>query len=314
MNVSLPASPLAPRRLWLAALLTLLQPGLGHVYCGRVRAGLAVWATVLLALVAATAFWIGWLFLPDVPLLVGAVAWLALDAVLVADLRRWIARHGARYALRPVNHPLAYLGVGLGLGALPVLVGALLVGRAWVGSVELRGYAMFPSVLPGDSVLFDRTAYLDRTPRAGELVVIAEEGRPAWIARVIATGGQRVRLFDGRPTVAGHPIHHAPLVDLRVPRFGATEQARLARLDGFLEENQARRYPVTYRSDPQARPSLTVRLGADELYVLSDNRDAAGGAGGRVPLGAVRGRPQCIWASRDAAGHRRPGRAGLQVR
>lgn len=315
MYAALAHAPATPRRLWLAALLTVLQPGLGHVYCGRVRAGLAIWAAVLLAIAGATIFWVRWLFVPDVPLLVGGLAWIALDAVLIADLARWIRREGARYRLRPVNHPLAYLGVGLGLGALPLLVGGLVIAHGWVGSVELRSYAMFPSFLPGDAVLFDRMAYIERPPRPGELVVVADETQRQHVGRVIATGGQRVRIFDGRPSVAGHPIRHAPLADLHVPRFAAPEQVRLAGLDGFLEENQAQRYPVTYRPEPVARPTLTVRLAADELYVLGDNRDAAGARRlGRVSLSRVRGKPRCIWASRDARGRSRRGRAGLQVR
>lgn len=301
--------------MWHALLLTLLMPGLGHVYCGRVRQGLLLWAGVLAALLLGGAAWAHWLFLPTGPIALAALAWLALQAVLIADLRRWISAHGATYRLRPVNHPLTYVSVGLGLGALPVLLGVMLLGYGYVGSTPVRDWAMFPALLPGDAILFDRTAYLDAPPQPGELVVVERDHGLA-VVRVIATGGQTVRLFDGRPTVVGRPIRRRPLTDLRVPRFARAERDRLAGLDGFAEENHRQRYVVTYSRALAPRPTRVVRLAADEIYVLGDNRDAAHEArvGGQVHLSAVRGRPRCIWASTNPVGRTRAGRPGLQVR
>lgn len=295
--------------------MTLLMPGLGHVYCGRVRQGLLVWSGVLVIALAAAVFWARWFFLPDVPLILGGVALLALDAVLIADLWRWIRQAGALYQLRPVNHPLTYIGVSLGLGALPVFIAATVIGHGYVGSTRVDTYAMFPTFLPGDAVLFDRAAYADRAPGSGELVVI-RRGLELRVARVIATGGQTVRLFDGRPSVVGRPIARRPLSDLHVPRFAIPERARLADLDGFWEVNGARQYVVTYAKGLQARPTLSLTLDADEIFVLSDNRDARRQplADGRIRRVDVVGRPQCIWASEDASLGIRPGRAGLGVR
>lgn len=305
----------APRSWAWAAALTLLMPGLGHVYCGRVRHGLLVWAGVLAIALAAAVFWARWFFLPHVPLILGAVAVLALDAVLIADLRRWVRHAGALYQLRPVNHPLTYVGVALGLGALPVFVAASILARQYVGSTQLQTYAMFPAFLPGDAVLFDRAAFLDQEPTGGDLVVV-RQGPTLRVARVIATPGQTVRIFDGRPSVVGQPIARRPLTGLHVPRFAPSDRLRLSGLDGFWEINGARRYVVTYAKDAQARPTLSLTLGADELLVLGDNRDATRESvqGGRVRRSDIVGQPRCIWASNDASEGPRPGRAGLGVR
>jgi type IV secretory pathway protease TraF len=146
--------------------------------------------------------------------------------------------------------------------------------------------------------------------------VVVELEHTLSIGRVIAVGGQTVRFFDGRPTIVGRPIRRRPLTDLRVPRFDTTQQARLAGLTGFAEENRQRRYIVTYSRELRTRPTASVRLAADEIYVLGDNRDAALKSSilGRIHLSAVRGRPHCIWASTDPSGAARAGRAGLQVR
>lgn len=308
-------TPAAPRIFWQALVLTLVMPGLGHVYCGRVRQGLLLWIGVLVALLLAGAAWAYWLFLPTGPIALAVCAWLTLQAVLIADLRRWIGRHGAVYRLRPVNHPLTYISVGLGLGALPILAGVVLLAYGYVGSAAVRGYEMFPGLLPGDSILFDRTAYVDQPPNSGELVVV-EHGQTLAIGRVIAVGGQTVRLYDGRPTVVGRPIRRQPLNNLHVKRFETADATRLAGLSGFQEYNQQRRYIVTYSRDLRIRTTTSARLAADEIYVLGDNRDIGDKhlINGRIHLSAVRGRPQCIWGSTDARGDARVGRAGLEVR
>src|SRR6516164_7218917 len=91
------------RSVWLAALLSLLQPGLGQLYCGRWRAagvfyGLAVlWLLAVIACISASSpFWFvaGWLLLMSAVLLY-AVA--IFDAVLGARRMRefrpvWYAR------------------------------------------------------------------------------------------------------------------------------------------------------------------------------------------------------------------------------
>lgn len=305
----------SPRSLVRAALLTLAMPGLGHVYCGRARHGLLVWLGVLAVALGGAIFWARWFFLPDVALILGGVALLALDAVLIADLARWVRASGATYQLRPVNHPLTYVGVGLGLGALPVFIAATVLAHGYVGSARVETYAMFPAFLPGDAVLFDRAAYADRPPVNGELVVV-RQGQRLRVARVIATAGQTVRLFDGRPSIVGRPIARRPLVDLNVPRFTPADRARLAGLDGYWEVNGGRQYVVTYAKGLQARQTVSLTLGPDEVFVLGDNRDARRGplSQGRVPAANILGRPQCIWASTDSAADVRPGRAGLGVR
>ena len=62
----------APRRFVVAALLSLLMPGLGHVYCGQVRAGLTIWGVVLAAWGFCLLVWTRWIFAPLLPALLGS--------------------------------------------------------------------------------------------------------------------------------------------------------------------------------------------------------------------------------------------------
>ncbi len=302
--------------MWLAGLLTVSMPGLGHIYCGRVRRGLAVWAGLLLVIIGGGLAWARWLFVPVGPLIVAAGAWVALQVVLWSDLAIFIERHGEQYQLRPVNHGLSYLAIWLGLGVLPLTVLAVVVERFMVSSVVVDDEAMFPGLLPGDRVLFERDAFTEHPPQPGELVVVARSTDPPRVARVVAAGGETVHLRDARPVIDGVEPAHEPVEGLRVERFGADQQARLDALKGFVERRGRGAYVVTYdraarRAGPDPAPAS---LAPDEIFVLGDNRDEALARRlfGRVPLRAVQGRPRYIWVSVDDEGLR-PGRVGLEV-
>lgn len=313
-----PLSPIDrwPRRLWLAGLLTVLMPGLGHIYCGRVRRGLLIWSGLLAVAVAAALAWARWLFVPVGPLIVAGGAWIALQVVLWADLAGFVERHGADYRLRPVNHGLSYLAIFLGLGVLPLTVVGVVVERFMVSSLVVDDGAMFPHLLPGDRVLFERGAFDDRPPRPGDLVVVAADDR-AQVTRVVAAGGETVHLRDARPVIDGVEPAHEPVDGLAVPLFGPELQTRLDALRGFLERRgEHDPYVVTYdrvarRTGPDPAPAS---LAADEIFVLGDNRDEALSrrAYGRVPLRAVQGRPRYIWVSLGDDGLR-SGRVGLEL-
>lgn len=306
-----------PRRFWLAGLLTLLMPGLGHIYCGRVRRGLLVWGLLSATMVAGALAWARWLFVPVGPLIVAAGAWVALQVVLWADLAAFVDRFGADYRLRPVNHGLSYLAIFLGLGVLPLTVTGVVIERSMVSSVVVADGAMFPQLLPGDRVLFERGAFEQAPPRPGELVVVAGGEQPR-ISRVVAAGGETVHLRDARPVIDGSAPEQAPVDGLRVARFDDGQQTHLDGLRGFLERRADHPpYVVTYdRAARRTGPGpAAASLAPDEIYILGDNRDEAvsSRAYGRIPLRAVEGRPRYIWVSLDEQGLR-PGRAGLEIR
>jgi hypothetical protein len=307
-------SPRVPRHFGVAAALSLLTPGLGHIYCGLLRRGLAVMAICLATLLLLLFGWARWLFVPVVPLAILAMAGVATQFALIGDLSRWCARHGADFELRPLNHPVAYLGLFLGLWVLPLVLAGGAVASWYVGSFEVRDEAMFPRLLVGDRVLFERDAYLARAPAPGELVIVAPVGRPGTVGRVIATEGSVVQLRDARPVVDGEPILRRRVEGLRVPRFGVGPlAASLASLEGYLERAGAREYLVTYdRLRPTMGDPSPITLGPDELYVVGDNRDK--GAARRYPVSAVKGRPRYVWGSFDERGDRRDGRVGLELR
>ena len=96
-------NPAAPRRPAVAALLGLVQPGLGHVYAGRFRRGMAV-IIILLALAAADILLVvnnvaGWVLLPIFLIAILLHVGQAIDAFRVAR------GAGVPYTLKSYNTP-----------------------------------------------------------------------------------------------------------------------------------------------------------------------------------------------------------------
>ncbi len=88
---------------------------------------------------------------------------------------------------------------------LSVLAAALVVG-ALLRPFRVAGRSMAPTLRDGSVVLVDRTAFLWRAPRRGDLVVFRS---PEWglaVKRVVALPGDRVEFSDGEVAVNGRPF------------------------------------------------------------------------------------------------------------
>ena len=125
--------------------------------------------------------------------------------------------------------------------ALPLLVLLLLLGTArasFANHYQVPSGSMQPTLQPGDRVAVDMSAYGLRVPftrhvlvgrgrpQRGEVAVFASpEDGTRLIKRVVAVGGDKVQLLDGRLSINGEPMASAG--DGDAERFGQ----RLAQLD-----------------------------------------------------------------------------------
>ena len=65
--------------------------------------------------------------------------------------------------------------------------------------IAVRGWSMYPTLAPGEYVLFDALAYRLASPRRGDVVLASHPTRPEQriIKRVAAVAGDRVAIADG---------------------------------------------------------------------------------------------------------------------
>ena len=288
------APPAAPRRQWVAGLLSLLVAGLGQVYAGRWRRGLALYALgwPLVYLACASLVWpVGfWVPLTLFALLVLWRVFIVGDAVGLA------ARAPVPYRLRPYNRWYVYVAIYL-LSALAGRGAAGLI-RLQAATFSIPSGSMEPSVRRGDRIVVDMLGPRHRAPRRGEVVVYqsTEDPRVDAIKRVVAVPGDVVRVIDKQLSISGQPADDAAYTIHTDPRhFPADSPGPLADRDHF---------------GPLTVPPATV-------FLMGDNRDNSWDSRfwGPLPQANVLGggRIRIYWSRDPVTGSIRWGRIGSFV-
>ena len=279
--------------------MSLLSPGVGHVYCGRIVTGIILFSTwmllpfCLIALALVPATWVALIVLLIVPMLVWLLVWIggAWRAI------RHAKRLGDDYELRDYNRPIVYsllvfLGLTFGLGSL------LACRRVVVEVFYIPTSSMQPTFLPQDRVLVEKLSVLKRHPMRGDLIVFRRPDHEVgyWIKRVIGLPGDEVRIEDGEVWINDEPLRKEALgkddVDLAALGLANTKwQENMV----FNETSDTGRYviiekPTSVTKDhPSRRHSMTVPKRC--VYVLGDNRNQSRDSRqtGAIPFGDIVG-------------------------
>jgi signal peptidase I len=289
------AAPSGGRNPWVAVVLSLFAPGLGHVYAGAIVRGLVVFVLCLLwaPLVVAAAY-----LPPSTTVLAGMIlallAVIGIDLFAAVDAYRTARLHRQHYEPRDYNRPLVYVLFVLLWLLYPAA--ALAYIRADVfEAFYLPTGSMAPNFLVGDHVLANKTAYRNRLPERGEAVVFRHPRKRGltWIKRVIGLPGDTVEVKDNDVFVNGKKLERN-----RVPAdalFAIRNQ-----LDGdvYTEAGGGQSYLIMIGTEKSPDfPKSTVPEGT--LFVLGDHRDRSSDSRdpemGFVPLGDLLGRPQYVY-------------------
>lgn len=290
----------------LAALKSLVLPGLGQWHNGQIER--AVWFFLAFALLSVPGVAVAALWLPP--------AWTApaLAAGLLLTLGVWIgsivdAWRTARRGPPPLLDPLP----GLAAPGTPVWrmagVTLLLILLCDVVALPLlmlavRGYAvepfripsasMAPALWPGDLVFTDKRyahRFFGAPVRRGDVAVFAypNDRTVLYVKRVVALPGDRVQMRGTEVLVNGvaSPVPEAP-------------QPPAAELEAAV------RPPVGREPAPSAEVALDMVVPAGHVFVLGDRRQASTDSRdfGPVPLQDVVGRVRQVWFSWGAQGVR----------
>ncbi len=236
-------------------------------------------------------------------LLVPWLRWALLAALLLVppSQRRPRPREGWRLA-----------GQGLA-GALALAVAGSLL---WT-TAPVLAQGMRPALWPGDLVLL-RRAPVALAP--GDVVAVRLPGddAPRW-GRVLATGGERIAVEDGRPLLGGAALPQAqdgfltepfgpmgPLRTLPLCDNGAVGLGADCRTRRLLETLPSGRAYAVLDAGPRPLDRMDpVTVPPGHLFLMGDDRDAArdsrlaaaAGGLGLVPVAAVLGRASLVLAS-----------------
>ena len=285
------ALPRRPRP-WLAALLSWLLPGLGHVHAGRPRRG----AVALVALNAGAV----------VVLLLSFVApWSALRIALLLLMLLvpifLLPLDAARVARRNVPGPrrwyqqwYALLAIGI-VGSFAVQGPAFAAIRTHVAEAfRIPGGSMAPTILPGDYLL--TTPRLAHPVPRGAVVIYRVAGdEQRYMHRAVGVPGDTVAMRAFRLTVNGKP---APW-PRATPTPGADEDIADEAFAWQRSRLAAGADSASYR--PTYGTWGPLVLGADEYFVLGDDQGNSLDSRHRgiVPRAALAGRPVWVYFSSD---------------
>jgi signal peptidase I len=293
---------LPPRNRWGAAGLSLIVPGLGHVYAGRGRRGLAVALGGMLVAMAAI-FLAMIVRVPTLRILLILVPFAVVLGV-AADAFRTAASARNPFWAKGYNRWYVYVGIWLAASfvAQPLLYGAMTtrVARAFA----IPSTAMEPTLLPGDYML--AVPIREQAIHRG-MPVVYEGGGGAYVQRVIALPGdtvamrRKVLFINGRSLSEPYVQHIDPATD--------PSDERMEWQNEFLAYAQPAYRPTRDNWGPLVVPR-------EQYLLLGDNRDNAldGRYMGFVSGAGIRRRPVWIYLSRDAVeGEYRWSRSGRGI-
>ena len=275
------------RRPWIAAILSLIMPGLGQVYSGMLPRGL-IWMLLcgissvagLLILSHPTAY--SWTL--------GCAAGLAQVAIWIAgaiDSYRCALRCKSDYELKDYNRWYVYvLLLFMGTGSL--LSYALDVRVYLIQPFIVPGAAMYPTIAPRDRVIAVKNAYRAADPQRGDIVLLADPQNPhsfwnKWIKRVIAVAGDTVAVKDGDVYVNGVRLSRQLVGPGTVS--GTTGQI-------FYEENNGAKYRIFISQDHPAPDFPEITVPKNECFMMGDNRNGAldSRSVGAIPITGIYGK------------------------
>lgn len=260
-----PARQSRRRRAWLAALLSLITPGVGQLYNGDIRRAflcLVGWTTIWILMLAGGALPRG-LSLTAMLLAGLIMLGLILAALVDAALR---ARRIGTVSLRRFQRVWIYVLVIVVTGAVN---DAALSERAW-RPYSVQSASMVPTLHVGDYFFAERGYFQRHEPQRGDLAVFrwSHDRSIDYVKRVVAVPGDRVRLQAGDLYVNGVRLERQRIGDFADSEFGQI-------VPEFIEQNaDGRRYRVlkeTRRRFGDDFPEIV--LPPDRFFVLGDNRD-----------------------------------------
>lgn len=295
--------PIKKRSAILAAILSVLCPGLGQLYNVQTRRGLWCFAAVAALLVVFSLMKL----LPPLHWGLAAGLWVVAGFATLLNLGIAVdaflgARRAESIVLRRYNRGVVYLGI---IVAWLTVTGAWMTGIRDFGRVSMYSIpsaSTAPALVPGDYVMASRNHYRDREPERGDLIVfkLPMDNETDYVKRVVGLPGDRIQLKGGILHIDGRPVQRESMGVRDLTGYGG----RTEKVSEYLETlPSGRQYPILEVGDERHYDNTREYLvPADHYFFLGDNRDRSEDSRGRVgfvPRANLRDYPSFIFWSSD---------------
>nr|WP_279382656.1 signal peptidase I [Acanthopleuribacter pedis] len=177
-----------------------------------------------------------------------------------------------------------------------------------VRAFEVADQNMEPSILLGDRILVDTTAYQDAPIKRGDIVAFRFPLQPnqIWLKRVIGLPGEEVRSDGSLMQINGEPVTNEPIIGLQplMSIYGGIKGDELLYrrlLKCHWEEVDSRKYAIVYDGNPVRKKAFFYKSKENEFFLLGDRRDKSIDSRdfGPVTKESIIGKVHSIWRSEN---------------
>lgn len=265
----------SPRKRWLAAILTILTIGLGHVYSGKAQKGAILYFGQYAVLIACMAI----LFVhPSLSVLCLSILFSLMYFIYaLADAVNLSKQNRSAYPLKPYNRWYVYAAIVIACSFIiqPALLNTLK--HYIMQAYQIPADSLKPTLLAGDRILAKTGLSIKSGIQKGDLVIFPYPIDPShdFIKRVVAVGGETIEIRDKKVFINGEEAVEPYIVHS----------------DTIIASGSSAR-----------RDNMPpVRIPDDALFVMGDNRDNSHDSRfwGFVKESAVTGKAAIIYWSWD---------------
>jgi len=295
------------RRIWLAVLLSFLMPGLGQIYCGRIKRGLFLNFLILLPLPIILVLF----SLSESPALMQIVI-LLICAHLMIHLTSIIdslllAKHAhIDYQPKDYNNLVVYVLLIL------IVTGGNICSRLYLRNQRLEAFRVptascYPTIVPNDRILVNKLVYNKKNPARGDLVVHINplNRHENYIKRIVAVAGDTVEMKDNGLYINGTKLLRQKLSDSTLDNIRITVKGQPLEGEIFEETNGTVRYNIFLMDsgyDKTVSDFEKITVPEHHCFVLGDNRNNSLDSRefGPILLATIKGRADYIyWPGKD---------------
>ncbi len=289
------------RRPSIALMLSLIMPGLGHIYCGRIVKGLVF---VLLNSIPFLGLLFTYASIGTITLLIMIFVSFGIFLTAIID-SYYIAKHTRLdYELKDYNRWYVYVLLII-LSTFSSKEAALNFKNNYLEAFRMStSSSMYPTIAPQDRFLVDKILYKKENPKRGDVVVfISPDNRNvSYIKRIVAVAGDTVEMKNNELYINCKKLERAKTGQLISNGPKHTEKGQV-----FIENNGQTEYKifladVNYAKEQGVADFAEITVPKNYCFVLGDNRNNSWDSRnfGPIPLATIKGKAEYIyWPAKD---------------
>ena len=279
------------RHALLAALFSLISPGMGHLYVGKWQQAILI--PFVFLTIAALLGWTGLIFLSE-----GMFLFLFLIVAFYLVVIVSAIIHARKSGSHHLNRSQRWYFYIIFLVGSAIVNSALIDYRGKLFAYEtfyIPAASMLPNLLAGDFIIVDTYAYANKQAEVGDIVVFdyPRDRSVAYIKRVIGKGGDRLVYKDKQLYINDKQVNRELVGPSRAPGTNAKMQL-------YTELMAGNKYNIAHMPD---RPAINAEYIVPEghYFVMGDNRDNSNDSRywGVFPEAYLKGKAMYIWLSLD---------------